>query len=923
MITTTCRYSLTSIAVALALTACGGQAPEKSIAAAKASLAKGDDKAAVIELKGVLQKEPSLAEARFLLGSALIAGGNMRDALIELSKAKELGYSPAALAPKMARAMVGLGQFDKVIAEFATTQLEAPSDKADLQISVASAYASLGKGKEAQERIAAALAAEPGNLRAEFARVRFLASFQNLAAALAAIDEVLAKSPRSAEGWQIKGDLLNYGGQRDEAVTAFRKSLELDNTSVAAHTGLLTQLLLKKDLAAAEKELEALKKVKPDVLVARRFTAALALEKGDLKAATENIQEVLKVTPNDINVLHMAGAIEFRRNNLRQAEAHLSKALSEASFIPGIRLLLARTYARGGDRAKALHTLQPLLDDPGSKLDALGIAAEVALQQGDAERASGYLREALKLNPGDKRSQTAMAYAQVGKGNVEQGLAELKRISAESPDFTLPDMLLVTTYLQRNRLDQALAAVDVLQKKTPKEPMAPNLRGVIELRLGHSPAARKAFEAAVANDPVYLPAVASLAALDRSEGNIESAIGRYKALLALQPDNIAANMAVLALEEQRGTPVADRAELLKKLIKRLPQEVQPRVALVKLELERNEPKAALAVAQDAAAALPDRAEVWTALGRAQMGAGDFNQAVSAFNKVAAMQPGSPEPMLRLAELYLGRKDKASAVQHLKKALNIQEDYLPAQLALASMHLESKNYAEGRSLAKLVQKQRPNEAVGAMLEGDVESTQKNWAAAITSYQAGLARSGAPELAIKLHKTLLSAGKAAEAKKLQDDWLAKNPSDTMMLFYLGNAASRAQDYDLAEKHYQAVVKIRPDHAQALNNLGWVTLQLKKPGALQYAEKATALMPNEPAYLDTLAEIYASEGKLNKAIEIQRRAVALTSHTPAQRLHLARLYIDAGNKAAAREELSKLAELGFQFAQQAEVSKLLSEL
>ena len=922
MVNHTSRSALSALTIALLLAACSGQSPEKSIAAAKASLAKGDDKAAIIELKSALQADPSLAEARFLLGSALVAGGNMRDALIELGKAKDLGYPATKVVPKTAEAMLGLGQFEKLLEAYAKTQLESPEDMADLQVSLAGAYAALGKHAEARARIDAALAAQPGNIRAQLTRVRALASSEGVVAALKAIDETLAKAPKSTEAWQLKGDLLSYAAKYDDAVAAFRQAVQLDGTNYQSHSGVLNLLLLTKDLSGAEKELEALKKLRPNAPTTRRFTAALALEKGDLKTAIENIQEVLKVAPDDVNVLHLAGAIEFRRGNLLQAEAHLSKAMATAGFIPGVRLLLARTYARGGDEAKALQTLQPLLGERPN-LDALSVAAEIALQQGDAKRASAYLSQALERNPGDKRSQTAMAAAQIGRGNLDQGTTELRRISSENPDFTLPDMLLINTYMQQGRFDAALGAVDALEKKTGNHTVAANLRGVIELRLGHKDNARKAFEAALKSDPAHLPAIANLTALDVADGRIDAAVKRYKTLVGLKPNNLPAHMALIALQEKQGVAASERAQQLRDLIKRLPQEPEPRVALARLELDRKDVKAALGAAQDAVAALPGRPEVWAALGQVQQAAGDFNQAIAAYSKVATLMPGSGEPYLRLAELYAAKKDKTGALQQIRKALGVKSDYLPAQLALVSADLDARNYTEARSVARTVQQQRPHDAIGHMLEGDVESSQKNWAAAAASYQAGLAKNSTAELAIKLHRTLISAGKSAEAKKVQDDWLAKNPTDTAMPYYLGNAALSLKNYELAEKYYRAVVKLRPDHAMALNNIAWLMNETGKPEALEYAEKANTLAPNQPAIMDTLSEIYAKRGQLDKALEIQKRAVSLATHTPDQRLRLARLYLSSGNKAAAREELLKLRELGFQFSQQGEVTKLLADL
>jgi thioredoxin-like negative regulator of GroEL len=69
------RWTLTVAAtcVAALLTACGGASAEKLVESAKAYMAKGEWRPAVIELKSAIQKQPESPEARFLLGTALLA----------------------------------------------------------------------------------------------------------------------------------------------------------------------------------------------------------------------------------------------------------------------------------------------------------------------------------------------------------------------------------------------------------------------------------------------------------------------------------------------------------------------------------------------------------------------------------------------------------------------------------------------------------------------------------------------------------------------------------------------------------------------------------------------------------------------------------------------------------------------------------
>ena len=112
-------------------------------------------------------------------------------------------------------------------------------------------------------------------------------------------------------------------------------------------------------------------------------------------------------------------------------------------------------------------------------------------------------------------------------------------------------------------------------------------------------------------------------------------------------------------------------------------------------------------------------------------------------------------------------------------------------------------------------------------------------------------------------------------------------------------------------------------ALNNLAWLLLTQKKPGALAYAQRAVAAAPHQPALLDTLAQAHAAEQQIGQAISLQKQALAMRPDDPALRLTLARFYGQAGEKRLAKAELDRLQALGARFAGQAEVAALLKGL
>src|SRR4029079_16782132 len=138
-----------------------------------------------------------------------------------------------------------------------------------------------------------------------------------------------------------------------------------------------------------------------------------------------------------------------------------------------------------------------------------------------------------------------------------------------------------------------------------------------------------------------------------------------------------------------------------------------------------EPKKAVAAAQDALAAMPDRPELLYAAGEAQRAAGEPNQAAQSYNKLAASRPGATMPYMKEAEAQFASRNYDAAVQSLKKALAITPDLLEAQRALIAVYMAQDKVDDALAVVRTVQKQRPAEPVGYVFEGDIYAYKKQW------------------------------------------------------------------------------------------------------------------------------------------------------------------------------------------------------
>lgn len=907
----------------LGLAGCGGKSDTQLIASAKTYLAKNDTKAAIVELKSALQKNPSSGEARFLLGETLLKGGDPAAALIEFDKAHDLHYSEDDVLPPLAQAQMATGGAKKVAELYGTVTLSRPSSAADLKTTVATAYAVLGQRDRSQAAIDDALKLDPKNVGARLWQARLTAGSGKIDNALGQVAGVIADDPKSRAAWQLKGDLL-WGGKRDldGAVQAYQKCIAIAPDYLPAHSALMMLMLQRHDLNGLRAQFAELKRRFPKAIDTLYYAAELALIDRDYKQAREGVLQLLRVAPENVRVLQLAGAIEEQGGSPLLAQSYLTKALQISPSLPFASKLLAESYLRSGQPVRALAALQPLLGATQPDAESLSLAGQAELQNGDLQRSEAYFSQAAKIDPNDPKIRTALALTEISKGNTAAGFAQLESLAA-SDKSTFADLALISARLRSGDLDAALKAVDHLQTKQPDKPLPSQLRGRILQQRKDFTGARAAYEKALTFDSAYFPAISALAGLDVAEGKLDAALKRYENVLARDPKNYQALLAVAELRQRAGAKPAEIDKLLSDAVKLNPGEAAPRLLLIAHRLSQRETSSALTAAQDAAAVLPDNLQVLNALGQAQLAAGDTQQAISSFGKVAAAQPMNPQPQLPLADAYMKAKDTSGAARSLRKALEITPDYLPAQRGLMQLALADKHVDDALAIARTVQKQRPKEATGYLFEGEIQASQKRWDAAIAAVRTALQRAPTTEVAMRLEALYMGADRPTDAQRFADEWAREHPRDAGFLFGLGSIALARKDFAKAEAYFRRVLAIQPDNAPALNNVAWAMLQQKKTGAAALAEKANQLAPNQATILDTLAQALGAENRVVQAIEDEKKAVALRPDAPSYRLNLAKLLIQSGDHAAARTELEKLQALGDKFPGQAEVALLMKTL
>lgn len=125
--------------------------------------------------------------------------------------------------------------------------------------------------------------------------------------------------------------------------------------------------------------------------------------------------------------------------------------------------------------------------------------------------------------------------------------------------------------------------------------------------------------------------------------------------------------------------------------------------------------------------------------------------------------------------------------------------------------------------------------------------------------------------------------------------KSEDKTRMLFALGSALERNNQFENAVTAFKDLIAIDSNFAPALNYLGYMFADRGEqlPYALQLISRALTISPDNGAYVDSYAWVNFKLGKTELALEELKKAVNLIPDDPIVYEHLGDVYRALGNR------------------------------
>ncbi len=884
-------------------------------------LEQGDLRAATIELKNALQKDPNDAKARLLLGKLHLRAGNGAAAEKEIRTAIDLGADANLWRLDFVEALILQAKFDEAL-----QRLDAATDLADsdqVRALILRGDAALGQDKpdEARDLYTQATQADPASDKAAVGLLRLTLKEGDQAVAVKEADELVGRFPDNSEILLIRAELHRAQGENEAALKLFDRVLAQDSANLMARLGRATALIGMKDLAQARKELALADQVQQNIPMTSYLRGVIEFQEKDWTKAAEHLDRVLTAVPGHLQSQLLLGIIRYSEGELETADELLANVVAATPDNLQARKVLAAARIKMRDPARAIEILEPV--SQGGDPQTLALLGSAYMLQGDLEKGQEWLNRAVEDAPNVAALRTQLALSMLAGGKTDKAIDELQSAVDLGQDILQADVLLVLAHLKNKELDQAVAASVALEKRRPNSPVAYNLTGLAYMAKGDLPAARARFEKALEVDPKFVTAEINLARADVAAKDIDGAQRRYERVLEQSPKHLGALLGLAALAELRKNPDALIAAL-ERAQDTNPTATQPGLLLTRFYITRGDYLKALTVANDLSGRFPDDDAVLQMLARAQTLGGQVPNAIRTFDQLLQKNPTDPQLNYLAGGARWKSGDHAGAQAAFRRALELKPDFVDAQVALASVSLDAGDTEAAMQSAQALQTAYPDAAVGYRVEGSVHSAKREHKLAADAYRKAFSRQASSEVVRQLAEALSQGGDLAGAVAVLTGWAKEHKDDVDTQAMLGLFLQQSgRPADAVAVYETVVAQSTQKNPLLLNNLAWLYQQQGDPRAAATAKQAYDLAPTRPEIADTYGWVLFNSGKKDEGLAILQQAYLAFPTQSEIGYHVAVALNGLGRDEEAVQILRKVLRDNPNSAQAADAAKLLKKL
>lgn len=392
--------------------------------------------------------------------------------------------------------------------------------------------------------------------------------------ALQLLQPELQQSPGNAQLWALEGIAYSGKDEKNQALGAFRKALEIAPNYLPALEGA-AQIDYDRGSKEAEPLLRRVLALQPHDPTAHAMLAVLAYRRKDCPGAVAHFEQSGSLADTQPGALEAYGNCLLQLKETDKAIAVFSRGVEQGPEDSKARYRLASAQMMAQHPKDALLTLQPLLDANRADSNVMDLVASAYEADGNTPEAVRILRQAiladphnvnlyvdfanlsidhqsyavgvdminagLKMEPNSAPLYVARGILYVQMAEFDDAESDFEKADAIDPKNSVGSAAEGLAAVQQNDPDQALKTVRAKLVKNPNDAFLLYLKAEIIAQKGPEPGSAEFNEAlasakkSVALHPSLAQARDILAKLYLQAGQNEAAIAQSRQALKIDP----------------------------------------------------------------------------------------------------------------------------------------------------------------------------------------------------------------------------------------------------------------------------------------------------------------------------------------------------------------------------------------------------
>ena len=889
------------------------------LANARLAFAKGDLKAAQIQLLNAVKADPQNAQARFLLAQVEFDLGDAVAAEREVRAARERGYDAHKILALLSESMIAQSKFQAMLDEFKTSGKDNQLDS-EVLVARGVAEAGLNHADAAEKDFADAQKLAPRSIQPLLADARLAVFRRQVDRAIQKADAALAIDPKSADTMLVKAQALRMKGDLAASTAVLDQAIEANPDSQQARLDRASMLLATGKVTSAQADIQAVLAIAPGNVQALYLQAVVQANAKDWQAADATLNHIANYLGRLPRAYYLLAVTKRALGQLEQARDAANRYVVRAPDDLAGHKLLAQIETDQHQPALVIDTLSKIADADKGDAETYDLLGRAYVATGRSDDAVKAFQKAQTLAPKDVSLQTRLAAARLGQGDLTDAIGDLQGTLKLAPTQPVVGEALFFATLATGDLDKAAAVIKQLHDTQGDTPVVENLDALLLLAKLDLDGARAKFQEISAKFPTFLPAKANLARVLAMQGHVPEAEQLLGATLDQSPGSEPALtiMVNLLLQTNRTGDAIARVERARAAA---PEDLRLAAGLAQLYLRDQQPQKALDITNGPKDADSDerllsvRVAALVALGR-QAPARDTLQ------QILKLDVASMLARRQLMTLYMQSGDYESARKLMEEGFAARPRDYQFYQDYVMIDLKAKGVDAALASAQRLVDQDRGFSQALALPGDIYMAADRPGDAIKAYQGALAIAPSGFMAVRLATALVRKDQSDQGWQTLVDWVNAHPDDLEALEALTEFDINTRRFDAAEQHLKLLLAKKPHDAVALNNLAWVYQQTGKPGAETLAMQAYILLPGTQT-ADTLGWIVTQRGDATKGLPLLRQASAAAPNDSRVRYHYAVALSKTGNVDEAVRQLDQVVKAKGTFGEKTDAQTLLDQL